>query len=86
MYWLKKSEKFFTIENYRISESPVPSNGRVGSVKIKLDQRSVIYGRVSDNIFGGLEAVGGFYESLIHIGMILVFFFQERLFKSSFIR
>jgi len=51
-----------------------------------LDQKYVIYGRVADNIFGGLEAIGGFYESILHIGFLLVFFFQERLFKSSFLR
>jgi hypothetical protein len=41
---------------------------------------------VADNIFTGLESVGGFYESISHIGFLLVFFFQERLFKSSFLR
>lgn len=46
----------------------------------------VIYGRVADTIFSGLEQIGGFMESLMHIGFLLVFFFQERLFKSSFIR
>lgn len=51
-----------------------------------MDQKSVVYGRVAETIFSGLEQIGGFYESLHHIGIMLVFFFQERLFKSSFLR
>jgi hypothetical protein len=46
----------------------------------------LVYVRVADTIFSGLEAVGGFYESLSHLGILFVFFFQERLFKSSFLR
>jgi hypothetical protein len=46
----------------------------------------VIYVRYTQSIFDGLEAVGGFIESLMHIGTISVFFFQVRLFKSSFLR
>lgn len=46
----------------------------------------MIYGRVADTIFTGMEAIGGFFESLMHIGILFVFFFQERLFKSSFLR
>jgi hypothetical protein len=48
--------------------------------------KGVTYGRVADTIFSALEAIGGFYESLMHIGILFVFFFQERLFKSSFLR
>jgi hypothetical protein len=51
-----------------------------------LDSKEITYGRVVDTIFSGLETVGGFYESISHIGLLLVFFFQERLFKSSFLR
>lgn len=41
---------------------------------------------MADTVISGMETIGGFYESLIHIGMVLVFFFQERLFKRSFLR
>lgn len=58
----------------------------MAAVKMRLDQKYVVYGRLADTIFSGLETIGGFYESLIHIGMVVVFFFQERLFKSSFLR
>lgn len=34
----------------------------------------IIYGRVADTFFEGLEAIGGFYESLHLIGHMLVFF------------
>ena len=42
--------------------------------------------RVADTIFSGLESIGGFFESISHIGFMCVFFFQQRLFKSSFLR
>jgi hypothetical protein len=47
----------------------------MASVKVSLDSREIIYGRVADTVFSGLETCGGFYESIIHIGMIFVFFF-----------
>jgi hypothetical protein len=43
------------------------------------------YGRLADTLFEGLEQIGGFYESLHHIGFMLVFFFSQRLFVSEFI-
>lgn len=57
-----------------------------GSVKVRMDSKQITYGRVADTIFSGMETIGGFYESLSHVGFLLVFFFQERLFKSSFLR
>lgn len=45
-----------------------------------------MYMRNADTLFSGMEAIGGFFESLMHIGLLVVFFFQERLFKSSFMR
>jgi hypothetical protein len=45
----------------------------------------IIYGRVADTFFEGLEAIGGFYESLHLIGHMLVFFISQRLFTGSFI-
>jgi hypothetical protein len=56
------------------------------SIVLALDKRSIYHGRIADNIVKGLESIGGFFESLMHIGLLLVFFFQERLFKSAFIR
>lgn len=51
-----------------------------------MDDKFVVYGRVADSIFNGLEATGGFYECLHHLGFLIVFFIQERMFKSQFIR
>lgn len=53
---------------------------------VRLDNKSIVYGRLADTLFNALESIGGFYESIRHIGLLAVFFFQERLFKSSFIR
>ena len=63
-----------------------PSNDHiVATLKVSLDRKSFYYGRVSETIFMGLEAIGGFYESLHMIGYMLVFFVSRRLFISAFI-
>lgn len=51
------------------------SSRAMASFQIRLDQKSVIYGRVASTIFTGLESIGGFLESLMHIGVMVVFFF-----------
>ena len=58
----------------------------LASIKVRLDQKTVLFTRKADTIFNGLESVGGFYESLSHIGLLLVFYFRDRLFRSSFLR
>ncbi|TNV74197.1 hypothetical protein FGO68_gene741 [Halteria grandinella] len=85
-YWKQDSTTFARATH--VSRNQMPSQGSKirAQVRLKLDQKMVIYGRVADTIFSGLEQIGGFMESLMHIGFLLVFFFQERLFKSSFIR
>lgn len=86
-YWMKAISHFYTIENVQSRSVPLnPASKVLSSVKVRLDQKEIIYGRVADTIFSGLESCGGFFESLIHIGMVIVFFFQERLFKRSFLR
>jgi len=47
----------------------------MASVKVRLDPKTAIYGRVADTILSGLESIGGFYESLMHIGILFVYFF-----------
>lgn len=61
------------------------SSKTLAKVTVRLDDFMITYGRVADSIFSGLEATGGFYECLHHIGVLIVFFIQERLFKSEFI-
>ena len=51
-----------------------------------MDMRNVFYIRVADSFFSGLEAIGGFYESIHIIGHMAVIFFVKRLFMSSFLR
>jgi hypothetical protein len=90
-YWRLTAEKFFHIQNVKFSSQNLfrGASGRkpiLAQVIVKLDQKLVIYGRLADTVFTGLESIGGFYESVSHIGLLLVFFFQERLFKSSFLR
>jgi hypothetical protein len=89
MMWLKTGLYFAKVAGVKVSEtrhnlSSVPKV--MGRVRVMLDMKTVTYGRVADTIFSALEAIGGFYESLMHIGILFVFFFQERLFKSSFFR
>jgi len=42
--------------------------------------------RRAETIFNGLESIGGFHESLHFIGVLIVFYFRDRLFTSSFLR
>jgi len=56
------------------------------SINVRLDTKSVRFERVSDTILTGLQSIGGFYESVMHIGVLLTFFFQERLFKSALLK
>ncbi|TNV83661.1 hypothetical protein FGO68_gene8648 [Halteria grandinella] len=81
-YWLKKEYTFAQIDSTRL----LSTNKHRGQVKIRGSNIRVIYMRVADNIFSGLESIGGFFESLMHIGAIIVVFFQERLFKGSFLK
>lgn len=87
-YWEKTSYKFVEVNDVKRNQyKHIPSKDKVlGTVKLRLSSKSVVYGRVADSIFSGLEATGGFYESMHHLGVLLVFFFQERLFKSSFMK
>jgi hypothetical protein len=75
-YWEKLKTYFFMIDRVITSSQALNHQTRVmASVKVSLDSREIIYGRVADTVFNGLETCGGFYESIIHIGMIFVFFF-----------
>jgi len=86
-YWEKLKTSFFTVGSVKTASLALDPSARfLASVRISHDPQEVIYGRVADTIFNGLETCGGFFESIIHIGMILVFFFQKRLFISSFLR
>lgn len=76
-FWNKNTEHFVQVENVKQTWYNQKSQGprTLVSLKIRLDPRYVIYTRVADSILSGLEAVGGFYESLMHIGILFVFFF-----------
>lgn len=86
MYWYKEHLEFVKVSAVQTGDKISRDNEVRAEVQIRLDQKYTIYGRIADNVIKGLESIGGFFESLMHIGMLLVFFFQERLFKSSFIK
>jgi hypothetical protein len=82
-YWEKTNLKFgHVIDSVNNDVSYRRTGNTLFSLRIRLDDKSATYGRVADSIFNGLEATGGFYECLHHIGVLIVFFIQERLFKS----
>ena len=58
----------------------------MASVVLKLDRVKYKYVRRVEHIFDVVEKIGGFKESLYAIIIFLVFFFQERLFKSAFFK
>ena len=63
-----------------------PTTNVLATVNVRLDTKSVVYGRVSESLLKALEAMGGFLESMMLIGTVLVIFFQKRLFKGAFIK
>ena len=86
-YWREKESEKFQISNIMLDSDPVSSKtNTMASIKVRLDQKQVLFMRKADTVFSGLESIGGFYESISHIGLVLVFYFRDRLFKSSFLR
>ncbi|TNV84426.1 hypothetical protein FGO68_gene15845 [Halteria grandinella] len=85
-YWIQDKLQSAIVSNVERRAINFSQQKVVAQVRIRMDQREVTYGRVADTIFSALEQIGGFMESLMHLGLLLVFFFQERLFKSAFIR
>lgn len=85
-YWQKHHYTFAQVSKVSKDDWKSPDPKVMARIIVRLDQKSLIYGRVAETIINGLEAIGGFNESLMHIGILLVFFFQERLFKTSFLR
>jgi hypothetical protein len=65
-YWEKISYKFVHIQNFKTGQSKHYNSNEhiVASIKINLDRTKIVYGRVADTIFEGLEQIGGFYESM----------------------
>lgn len=85
--WSQKSQDFFTIDTVRTSSQNMdPTTNVLATVNVRLDTKSVVYGRVSESLLKALEAMGGFLESMMLIGTVLVIFFQKRLFKGAFIK
>jgi hypothetical protein len=75
-YWEKNSSKFAQVHSAINNRKQHFSSNKniVASVKIVLDRKKIVYGRVADTVFMGLESIGGFYESIHIIGHVLVFF------------
>lgn len=75
MYWQKLSHYFIQVEDVRQTSMRMNAKKVMASAKVRLDNKQVIYGRVADNLFSALESIGGFHESLMHIGIMAVIFF-----------
>jgi hypothetical protein len=85
MIWEFTKRHTYTIATVK-HESRKALTRALATVKIRLDQKSVIFGRVSESLLKALEEIGGFLESMMIIGTIMVLFFQKRLFKGAFIK
>ena len=76
LYWQMNDYSFFQVGGVHKDRSPLNTVRRdLASVEVRLDKKSVLYGRVADNVFTALESIGGFMESLMHIGTLVVIFF-----------
>ena len=78
-------EDFYQVEfSQSVFESP-SFWGELVNFYIRFDQRYDNYERSIYGFGNLLENIGGFYSSIIALGMIIVPFFSERLFYSSLI-
>lgn len=76
MYWQKIVTLYFEVDNIHLSQKAMSDQTRVvASINLKQHAKTVVYFRNADSIFSGMEAIGGFYESLLHIGIVMVAFF-----------
>ncbi|TNV85152.1 hypothetical protein FGO68_gene10495 [Halteria grandinella] len=88
-YWQKDNHRFMLVSRVEKDNIPIAGDAQTAvraHIKIRMDQKKIIYGRVAQTVVSSLESIGGFQESLMHIGLFFVFFVQERMFKSSFIK
>ncbi|TNV84542.1 hypothetical protein FGO68_gene6627 [Halteria grandinella] len=81
-YWIMDKMKFALVDSIWKGYK----SDSIFEISLKLSNKKSVYLRVADTIFSGLESIGGFFESLMHIGTLLVCFFQERLFIGSFLK
>ncbi|CDW88989.1 UNKNOWN [Stylonychia lemnae] len=80
---------FFQLDgifNKNYPSSIVLDQNNVAAISIHLERKSIKYVRLVENVFDVLESIGGFKESIHSIILIMIIFFQERLFKGSFIK
>ena len=64
----------------------MPSQTELLSFVLRYDKRYDKYDREVFNIGNFFENIGGFYSSIIVIGMLIVPFFSEKLFYASLIK
>jgi hypothetical protein len=55
-------------------------------VNLRFDRKYNVYNRQIYNIMGLLGDIGGMYSSLYFLGMLLISFYNRRLFISAIIR
>ncbi|CDW73325.1 UNKNOWN [Stylonychia lemnae] len=88
-FWEYYTDYFFKIDEIKHEESVLNSSTDVqtmAQINIKLDRKTLKYVRQVESIFDVLESIGGFKESIFSIIFIMLIFFQERMFKGSFIK
>lgn len=79
-FFQKSSNEYFTAD---VQEGP--GEGIYFSQDFKLDKEYDIYERQVYSLSGVLQDIGGFYNSLFFVGLILYSNFQETLFFSGII-
>jgi hypothetical protein len=78
---------FIEIENADFYEDRYyEENGYIVSVNLRFDRKYNVYNRQIYNIMGLLGDIGGMYSSLYFLGMLLISFYNRRLFISAIIR
>eukprot|EP00347_Sterkiella_histriomuscorum_P017330 403349798 len=78
---------FYSTVNFReYQDSQAPNDPVIATYYIRLDNQYEVYERRVYGISDLLGDIGGFKESLIMIGMLMVGFVQEKLFVSSILK
>lgn len=86
-YWHHVEHEHFEVSTEALRVSPInPATRVIANLKVQVSSKNILYARKADTIFSGLESIGGFYESIRYIGLMLVIYFRDRLFHSSFLR
>ena len=87
-FWQSTQTEFFKVSTTQAQDYAYVSslNKNMVEIDFKLDRTAVRYVRIVETVFGIMEKIGGFKETVFSVIGLMVVFFQERLFKGAFLK